>query len=141
MNRIKAFLIDYVVILLVSVAVDFLLGQGFALWSTIFLLLIRDCLGGSGLGKRLLGLSVTDMGNEKSFSIRLVLRNLTLFILPIEGVILALGKKNRLGDLIFKTSVESRKVATWATSQMLVQILIALLLSFLITHLVIPWKF
>ncbi len=65
------------------------------------LIVLRDTSYGI-VTKFLLGYKVVSV--EKYGFVRLILRNLTLFIYPIEFLLLLL-KKKRLGDLIAKTNV------------------------------------
>jgi uncharacterized RDD family membrane protein YckC len=68
--------------------------------------LLKDLYKGRSIGKRLMGLVVTDNNNNRTIPgvTRLITRNITVLIWPIELIALIL-KRRRIGDLIAKTNV------------------------------------
>lgn len=68
--------------------------------------LLKDIFKGRSIGKRLIGLRVVDINNTNDVpgKIRLVVRNITVLIWPIELLIL-IFKHRRIGDIITKTNV------------------------------------
>lgn len=73
------------------------------------ILIIRDVLCcGRSLGKRIMKLYIVDEKNEKAAFWRLLLRNITLVIMAVDGIAI-LTTQRRLGDMLAKTNVEYRK--------------------------------
>lgn len=72
------------------------------------ILILRDvlCVGRS-LGKRIMKLYIVDEKNQKAAFWRLLLRNVTLVIMAIDGIAI-LTTQRRLGDMLAKTNVEYR---------------------------------
>lgn len=71
-------------------------------------LIIRDVLcGGRSIGKRIMKLYIVDEKNQKAAFWRLLLRNITLMIMAIDGIAI-LTMQRRLGDMLAKTNVEYR---------------------------------
>ncbi|AGA59275.1 MAG: RDD family protein [Thermobacillus sp.] len=77
-----------------------------AMIPAIALLLLRDCLNGRSPGKRLLKLRVVDadrgtMPEQR----RLILRNVTLLILPVDLLVFLISRGRRIGDFLSGTQV------------------------------------
>jgi len=115
-KRIKAFLIDYIIytIVLVAPATIFLTIDNFDNTFPIFMIIVfiaisfKDILNGRSIGKRILGLYVRDYNDfEKTPRFyNLIIRNLLLFIWPVEFLVLKIDKDSRrLGDKLAKTQV------------------------------------
>jgi uncharacterized RDD family membrane protein YckC len=70
--------------------------------------LLKDIFKGRSIGKRLFGLRVIDKNNNNNVPgiIRLMLRNLTILIWPIE-LLMLITTKRRIGDIIAKTNVNN----------------------------------
>ncbi|RIX52786.1 hypothetical protein D3P08_12340 [Paenibacillus nanensis] len=70
--------------------------------------LLKDLYKGRSIGKRIMGLVVTDENNNEAIpgAIRLITRNITVLIWPIELITLILMRR-RIGDLIAKTNVNA----------------------------------
>ena len=66
--------------------------------------LLRDVIGGQSIGKRIMRIKVVDKNGEKASVSRLVLRNITAYIWPVEALLMLL-KKERIGDRLAKTRV------------------------------------
>ena len=64
----------------------------------------KDIFNGASIGKRVVKLRVVDENNKKPPIYRLILRNLTAIIWPVEAFLL-LSKYNKLGDKFAKTQV------------------------------------
>jgi uncharacterized RDD family membrane protein YckC len=69
--------------------------------------LLKDLYKGRSIGKRFMGLVVTDNNNKSAIPRmnRLIIRNVTVLIWPIEIIVLIL-KRRRLGDIIAQTDVK-----------------------------------
>lgn len=123
-RRITAFVIDYFVFIYFLLtffplafgsinwgeknAFNLVLAAGMFLLTYIFLFLAKDSFHGMSLGKWIMGITIRDenLGIEVPSFNRLLLRNMFLFILPMEIIVLAISKdKKRLGDVVFKTIV------------------------------------
>lgn len=71
----------------------------------VFLLIFKDVLyGNASIGKKILKIEVRMNDGQVPSLMKLIMRNLTIFIWPIE-CILILHQNKRIGDIIFKTSV------------------------------------
>lgn len=68
--------------------------------------LLKDIYQGRSIGKRVLGIAVRDIGNPsaKPGTLRLVVRNITVILWPVELLLLIL-KRRRIGDIIARTQV------------------------------------
>ena len=104
LKRIVGFIIDLMIGGLVSIIIDNIpLISPYAFYVGILYLIFRDTITLYGsVGKKFLKLKLT--GKSKVPFLNKVLRNITVFIWPIEGLILLLTKK-RIGDMLFKTDV------------------------------------
>ena len=71
----------------------------------IYLLFIgKDIIGGQSIGKRIAKIKVVDSVGNIPNIIRLFIRNITIFIWPIEAIFILL-EKPRIGERITKTRV------------------------------------
>lgn len=79
-------------------------------WFVVFCL-FKDCLfGRRSVGKLILGLKIVDAETLQKPSLsKLILRNLPFIIVQVEGILVLLNHGRRLGDVIAKTKVVSRK--------------------------------
>lgn len=81
-------------------------GLPFLLAGWLTFCLLKDVAGGRSIGKRLLGLQIVAAQNGLSpHPLKLVLRNLTLFLFPLEILMLFCKGHRRLGDLLADTKV------------------------------------
>ena len=64
----------------------------------------KDIIGGQSIGKRIMRIKIIAKDGGKPSIFRLILRNITISIWPIEFIILSLGKE-KLGDRIAKTKI------------------------------------
>ncbi len=121
-KRIAAFLIDHFIVTLLLVVIVFVTNPDFfgsndphintaALLCgvvVLFLFFAKDSFKGAGLGKRMMGIMVSDKhqpGSVPSFW-RLLIRNLLLIFWPVEFIVLCVDiNKERLGDKIAETIV------------------------------------
>lgn len=76
------------------------------------LYLLKDSIGGASLGKRIVGLRVLREGTEGRSSFgRLLLRNLFMFLWPIELLLVVLSKRQlKLGDCFAGTAVYKKEI-------------------------------
>lgn len=110
-KRIYAFLIDF---LISSVPTVLLMDLGIFVWKQSFetiiypaagilllLLILKDIRRGQSPGKYFMGLGIE---NKTAKPINLILRNISLLVLPLDVFIFFLMDK-RIGDVLFKTEV------------------------------------
>jgi uncharacterized RDD family membrane protein YckC len=120
-RRIGAVLIDHIIITLIAMIpvfiymdrlqndsryYDILTPYALAIFAVCYL--IKDLFAGRSIGKRLFGLYVREYDDTDKIPAfyKLVLRNLFIFIWPVEVIIMYADKdKRRLGDMIAKTKV------------------------------------
>ena len=74
--------------------------------SMAVLVLVKDIKNGQSKGKKIMRIAVRDLSNPKQIpgKTKLILRNITLILWPIEIILLLLLKK-RIGDMISSTCV------------------------------------
>ena len=74
--------------------------------SMTVLVLVKDIKNGQSKGKKIMRIAVRDLSNPKQIPVKtkLILRNITLILWPIEIILLLLLKK-RIGDMISSTCV------------------------------------
>ncbi|HEY5751278.1 MAG TPA: RDD family protein [Chryseolinea sp.] len=66
----------------------------------------KDCLQGRSIAKRILKLQVVNFGTVKPANpIRCLIRNITLFIWPLEAIVAMINPGRRLGDFIAGTEL------------------------------------
>jgi len=69
---------------------------------------LKDCFKGQSFGKRILKLRIVNTFDGKPASLgRLILRNLTLIIWPVDVIMIFIHPEQRLGDMIVSTKVVS----------------------------------
>jgi uncharacterized RDD family membrane protein YckC len=78
------------------------------LFFCIFIIIIKDIVGGKSIGKRIMKVEVVSTSSSKLNIGRLMLRNVTFIIWPIEAIVL-LSTRKRIGDIIAKTDVTYSK--------------------------------
>ena len=118
-RRILAFLIDELLVMLFMMLLSLVplnmntdtlgavwldLLYYFALLSCMFILIFKDIIGGQSIGKRIMKIKVVDLYDNKPNIFRLILRNITIFIWPVEFLLLLLGKR-KIGDILAKTEI------------------------------------
>lgn len=135
-KRIVAFIVDLALLSFIATGVSFIIlspESAIGLWlfnhfgninsyliiifSFSFIGILKDIFNGSSVGKRILklyiGNTITPIQPVKKY--KLILRNLTYIIWPIEGILLlTIGK--RLGDIITKTTVYSKEKNSYSPS-------------------------
>ena len=117
-RRYLAFLFDFLFSMATMVLICDLLfkklitleNQDLFYWTwagAVYLILATRDMTGRSLGKRIFRLKIVSFNeNEEVKLYQLVLRNITLFLLPIEIIMFALGKEHlRLGDYMAGTLV------------------------------------
>ena len=113
-KRILAFAIDYMSVMIFFSVLSFVpvknLNRSLLISYTFFIIfgevyfIIKDIFGRS-LGKRIMGIKIVRVDGRKPSIIRLILRNITISIWPVEIVLLLLGKE-KLGDRLAKTRLD-----------------------------------
>ncbi|WP_165044436.1 RDD family protein [Dysgonomonas sp. ZJ709] len=119
-RRIKAIIIDFFILFILTIVLlviilivnkdkyDFIYCYALLMcivYSTCFL---KDIIGGQSLGKRIYKLQVkNDKGKVPPTKI-LILRNIFVFIYPIEIILCFVNNGRRLGDIILKTKVTDK---------------------------------
>lgn len=111
-KRLIAFFIDYIIILL-SIFLPFMIFNPELVFDYFLLILgiimilvtIKDLIfKNASIGKRLLHLKVVTEKNEIPKLYQLIIRNITLFIWPIDIIVFAITKK-RIGEIVTETKV------------------------------------
>ncbi|WLD92576.1 RDD family protein [Alkalihalobacillus sp. AL-G] len=155
-SRVFAFLIDHVIISFIIVIpfVFYMMNQdnsesGIVLtvfWIAMFFAFIfyslKDVVKGVSIGKWIFGLGVRDEDNLKTIPplTKLILRNLTIVIWPIEFVVLAArSNKQRLGDRLAKTAVV--KVREVSAIKKIIAVLLTIILLAVIMFVSIAFMF
>lgn len=65
----------------------------------------KDAKGGQSIGKRIMKIRVVDKNKNVPNILKLIVRNITIFIWPVEAILVLLNKK-KIGDRLTKTDVE-----------------------------------
>lgn len=104
-NRIKAFVVDYLIMgiigfLIFALTDDLIL----AMFIVYPITMNKDFLNGKSIGKRLFGIQVQNLNNQKASEWRSSLRNF-LPIIPIDLLFTFVSPKRRIGDLIAETKI------------------------------------
>lgn len=116
--RYIAFVIDFllptVIIMVLYTIVEYALNKNdpyptAMAWILVFSLILKDIFGNS-FGKRLFGLKIVSMiDGQKPTINQLILRNLLVFLLPIEAfMVVSKPDHRRIGDFLAKTQVVSK---------------------------------
>lgn len=111
-KRVVAFLIDLMLAALISIVLGFIFSDKYRQYPAYFglaIILFRDVLTPFGsIGKKMLNLNLINHNKQQPSIGQKILRNITVFLWPIEGIVLFIAKK-RIGDMIVKTEVVSRR--------------------------------
>lgn len=111
-----AFLIDYIIVCAVSGVLAWIAAATkdsaqvvSGVLSAIILLLdcallFKDVIGGQSIGKRVESIKVVLKNGEDADVLRLIARNITFVIWPIEAILVTMGRE-RIGDKLAKTKV------------------------------------
>lgn len=108
LKRFFAFYIDLMITCVICS--PFIMVTAFKLYLAFLILVpvlfvLRD-VSGCSVGKRILNLKIVAIEDGKALSVgRLIVRNLTTLLWPMEALIAYLNKGRRLGDLIAKSRV------------------------------------
>ena len=110
-KRILAFIVDYFTLIIFFIIMSFipvndidfkmLLVYSLFLCLGITFLYTKDVFGRS-LGKKIMGIKIVRVDGKKPSIGRLLLRNITISIWPVEAIIVLLGYE-KLGDRLAKT--------------------------------------
>jgi len=96
--RIKAVAIDYFIMVLIGFLLYVLTNDLLlSMLITYPMAMNKDFLNGKSIGKRLFGIQVQDLNNNKATEWNCSLRNF-LLIIPIEFLIIFLSPTRRIGD-------------------------------------------
>ena len=115
-KRVIAFLIDYAIVCVISLvmvwissatkeiapAVSGVCSALAILIDCVFL--FKDAAGGQSVGKRVKKIKVVLKSGEDADVLRLIARNITFVIWPIEALLVILGRE-RIGDKLARTKV------------------------------------
>ncbi|NIK69526.1 putative RDD family membrane protein YckC [Paenibacillus sp. BK720] len=123
-NRLLAFFIDYILVLLIFVPISILINLNSTeensnrpfeifyplLFLVLFVFYNRDLIDGRSIGKRIVGIGVRDQSNVQHTPgiIRLFFRNVPLILWPLELLFFIITGR-RLGDRLLKTKVVELK--------------------------------
>lgn len=106
-KRLISIFIDYMICLYISSPILFLDIIKFEYEVIIILILfsIKDLIfKNQSIGKKIMKLEIVNKENEKPNKLILICRNLTLYIWPLEIILLLIFNK-RIGDILFNTQV------------------------------------
>ena len=82
----------------------------------IILFINKDYFRSKSIGKRIFGQIIINKSDSKpATSLKCMLRNLTIFIFPVEAIILVFWNKERIGDSIAGTKVVASDKEPWST--------------------------
>ncbi len=119
-KRIISFWIDLIIIGFIACITTFFImniNHSFNIYSIIFIILgcfliflFKDIIGGASIGKRLFNLYIGNQDEpiQSVKKYKLILRNCTYILWPIEGILLLTTGK-RIGDRITNTIVYSKQ--------------------------------
>ncbi len=129
LKRILGFFIDWMIFFMVA-TILLLFGQNFkieyllypsikmfyvigivlyAIWFIVYPLFKDLIFKNASIGKKLFKLHIVDSKNEVPRKSKMILRNITFFIAPIEILLILLNNGIRLGDIIADTKVIAQK--------------------------------
>lgn len=121
-RRLAAFIIDYLlfmpfyfmIMIFTSADIFFKTGgylttemetlQNLLLVLILIFFMSKDIINGQSIGKRIAKIKIIDNSGENVAWWQLILRNITIFIWPLEALLLLLDKE-RIGDKAAKTKV------------------------------------
>lgn len=110
-KRLGAFFIDYVILCFIMVVIAIMGGNKFfdtAMVIAFIFWLLKDSDHGISIGKKFLKIAIREEqdNNKVPGFLKLVIRNLFTFLLPIELIIMLVDKDHRrLGDILTGTEV------------------------------------
>lgn len=97
----------------------------------------KDCFLGRSPAKRILKLQVVNVSTNKPVNpVRCLIRNLTIFLWPIEVIFALINNERRLGDFIAGTKLTSYDAEQHKSYFNWGSILLAVIISMLFTYLV-----
>ena len=115
-KRVVAFLIDSAIVCVVAFVLSWIANLtkngapavSGVLSAVVILLdcvyLFKDIVGGQSIGKRVKNIKVVLKTGEDADVLRLIARNITFVIWPIEAILVIMGRE-RIGDKLAKTKV------------------------------------
>lgn len=85
---------------------DLVISDIFHVLIIALFLLNKDYPGGRSIGKRLMGLKIVDSKSGiKPSKLKCFIRNLSIVIYPIEGIVLLFNSSKRIGDYFVGTEI------------------------------------
>lgn len=111
-KRLLAMLIDYIIAIIISMIISIIVSRGripfnidFYMYLGWILFTLKDIVFKNySIGKKKFGLEIKTEKNDIPNLAIILLRNVSLILLPIEIVLIILFNK-RFGDIIFKTKI------------------------------------
>ncbi|SEB87538.1 RDD family protein [Tenacibaculum sp. MAR_2009_124] len=104
-NRIKAFMIDYLIMGIIGFLIVVLTDDLFLTMMIVYpITMNKDFLNGKSIGKRFFGIQVQNMKSQKASELKSALRNF-LPIIPVDLVFTFITPTRRIGDRIAKTKI------------------------------------
>ena len=108
-NRIKAFTIDYLIMGLIGYGIVVLTDNLFLVMMIIYpITMNKDFLNGKSIGKRIFGIQVQNLNNQKASEWKSSLRNF-LPTIPFDVLFTIFNPERRIGDLIARTKIGIEK--------------------------------
>ncbi|MCD2260207.1 RDD family protein [Psychroserpens luteolus] len=108
-NRIKAFAVDYLIMGLIGLGIVALTDNLFLGMMIVYpITMNKDFLNGKSIGKRIFGIQVQNLNNQKASEWKNSLRNF-LPIIPIELLFTIFSPERRIGDRIARTKIGIEK--------------------------------
>ncbi|MFD2290968.1 RDD family protein [Mariniflexile gromovii] len=104
-NRIKAFAVDYLIMGIIGFLIVALTDNLFLAMMIVYpIAMNKDFLNGKSIGKRLFGIQVQNLNNQKASEWKSSLRNF-LPIIPLDLLFTFVSPTRRIGDRIAQTKI------------------------------------
>ncbi|MFD2562642.1 RDD family protein [Aquimarina rubra] len=104
-NRVKAFIIDYLIMAIIGFIIFSLTSDLFISMMIVYpITMNKDFLNGKSIGKRIFGIQVHNLTDQKADEWKSSLRNF-LLIIPIDLIFTFVSPIQRIGDRIANTKI------------------------------------
>lgn len=130
--------IPFVLIIFILKLENILVLQVFVISLIVSISLCKDLVGGKSIGKRRTNLTIISIDEIIVSPLKLIFRNIFIFIWPIEIIMCLINPEQKLGDILFMTKVvlNNKKVnATYLSKwQILIYFSIVLIVLFILLY-------